>query len=210
MGIPVRFFQHVFRRAALLLGALLLIVFFVSCKETVTIITSSEGDNIEKFAAEELKAYLSEIYPDCEFSLGEEAVGGKSIYLLVSDTIEGVPNNSEGYILKSEGDNAFIISAGNTGLIYGVYGILERLGCGFFLSDEMLPEQKKNFDFSAWDFSNEPLIEERFVFNWHNFISGCTGWDKQHWLEWIDRSQKMGYNTVMIHSYHNNPMHTYE
>ena len=88
--------------------------------------------------------------------------------------------------------------------------MLERLGCGFFLSDEMLPEPKQDFDLKAWNYSNEPLIKERFVFNWHNFISGCTGWDKAHWIEWIDRSQKMGYNTVMVHVYHNNPMHTYQ
>ena len=193
------------------LSLLLVMALLVSCKEKITIITSPEtGDNIEKFAAEELKAYLSRIYPECRFSVGGEAVDGKSIYLIITDTIEGVPDNTEGYLLKSEGDHASIISKGSTGLIYGVYGILERLGCGFFLSDEMLPEQKKNFDFSAWNFSNEPFIEERFVFNWHNFISGCTGWDKQQWLEWIDRSQKMGYNTVMIHSYHNNPMFTFE
>ncbi len=193
------------------LALLLLMVLFVSCKEEITIITGpGTEDKIEKFAAKELQSYLSKIYPECEFSVGGEPGDGKSIYLIVTDTIEGVPDNKEGYLLKAEGENAFIISKGNTGLIYGVYGILERLGCGFFLSDEMLPEQKKDFNFSAWNFSNEPLIEERFVFNWHNFISGCTGWDKQHWLEWIDRSQKMGYNTVMIHSYHNNPMHTYE
>ncbi|MCP4309663.1 MAG: hypothetical protein GY790_00235 [Bacteroidetes bacterium] len=205
-----RFLQHAFPRPALWLVGCLSIVLFASCKEKITIVTSTHGDHIEKFAAEELRAYLSEIYPDCDFAIGEQSVGGKSIYLVVSDTIEGVPDSDEGYILKSDGNRASIISKGSTGLIYGVYGLLEQLGCGFFLSDEMLPAQKENFDFSGWDFSNEPLIEERFVFNWHNFISGCSGWDKQHWLEWIDRSQKMGYNTVMIHSYHNNPMHTYE
>ena len=194
-----------------ILAHLLLMALLVSCEEKITIVTSPEtADHIEKFAARELKDYLSKIYPDCRFSVGEESGGGKSIYLIVTDTITGVPDHHEGYLIKAEGENARIISKGNTGLIYGVYGILERLGCGFFLSDEMLPEQKKDFDFSAWNFSNEPLIEERFVFNWHNFISGCTGWDKQHWLEWIDRSQKMGYNAVMVHSYHNNPMHTYE
>ncbi len=172
--------------------------------------TSENADAIEKFAADELRNYLTEIYPKQKFSVAKQTNGGKTIHLKVTDKIAGVPDNAEGYLVNSEGDNAYILSRGNTGLIYGVYGILERLGCGFFLSDEMLPEPEKDFDFSAWNLSNEPLVKERFVFNWHNFISGCTGWDKAHWLEWIDRSQKMGYNAVMVHAYHNNPMHTYE
>jgi hypothetical protein len=46
--------------ASKILSLSLLIVLFVSCKEKITIITSTEtGDNIEMFAAEELKVYLS-------------------------------------------------------------------------------------------------------------------------------------------------------
>jgi len=189
----------------------LMLVLFPSCKEKITIVVTSENSEaIEQFAAVELSNYLTKIYPDYEFAIKGESDAGKAIHLKVTDKIAGVPDNTEGYLVKSEGDKAYIFSKGNTGLINGVYGILEKLGCGFFLSDEMLPEPKKDFDFSAWNYSNEPLIKERFVFNWHNFISGCTGWDKAHWLEWIDRSQKMGFNTVMVHTYHNNPMHTYE
>ena len=53
------------------------------------------------------------------------------------------------------------------------------------------------------------MLKDRYVFNWHNFISGCTGWDEQQWLEWVGRSQKMGFNSIMVHAYFNNPMHTY-
>ena len=187
-----------------------LVLSFFSCKEKITIVTPENKGPIETFAAGELSKYLTKIYPAYEFPVGLRAGGGRTIYLNVTDGPPGIPDNDEGYLIKSEGDNAYILSKGKTGLIYGVYGILEKLGCGFFLSDEMLPDQQKTFDFSAWNLTNSPLVKERFVFNWHNFISGCTGWDKKEWLEWIDRSQKMGYNTIMVHTYHNNPMHTYE
>ena len=50
------------------------------------------------------------------------------------------------------------------------------------------------------------FIRQRIVFNWHNFLSGCTGWDLEDWQKWIDQSVKMRYNTIMVHAYGNNPM----
>ena len=185
------------------------ITFFSSCKKEITIVTSQNPGTVETFAAKELSKYLSEIYPDYKFPVAFKSNGDKTIHLQITDKIPGIPENPEGYLIKSDGEDASIYAGGETGLIYGVYGMLEKLGCGFYISDEMLPEPKKNFDFEAWNCSDEPLVKERFVFNWHNFISGCTGWDKKDWLSWIDRSQKMGYNTIMVHAYHNNPMHTY-
>ena len=44
------------------------------------------------------------------------------------------------------------------------------------------------------------------VFNWHNFLSGCSTWRLEDWERWIQQSQKMGYNAVMVHAYGNNPM----
>lgn len=161
---------------------IIVITFFSSCKKEITIVTSEDAGTVETFAARELSKYLSKIYPEYKFPVSFKSDGGKTIYLNVTGNIPGVPDNDEGYLIKSDSDHAWILSNGNTGLIYGVYGILEKLGCGFYLSDEMLPEPRKDFDFKAWDYSNEPLVKERFIFNWHNFISGCTGWDKKHWI----------------------------
>jgi hypothetical protein len=47
------------------------------------------------------------------------------------------------------------------------------------------------------------------VFNWHNFLSGCSAWDFQEWKDWVDNSSKMRFNTIMVHAYGNNPMFTY-
>ena len=104
---------------------------------------------------------------------------------------------------------ALITSNGEQGLVFGVYKLLEKLGCGFYLSFENLPETKDEFDFSEWNLSDQPLVKVRFVFNWHNFMSGCTGWNLPDWKQWIAQSQKMGYNTVMVHAYGNNPMYTF-
>ena len=85
--------------------------------------------------------------------------------------------------------------------------MLEKLGCGFYLSFETIPDELPGeFNFSHWDISDKPLTPVRMVFNWHNFLSGCSTWRTEDWNGWIDQSQKMGYNTIMVHAYGNNPM----
>jgi len=51
--------------------------------------------------------------------------------------------------------------------------------------------------------------KKNIVFNWHNFLSGCSAWDFAEWNEWIDRSSQMRFNTIMVHAYGNNPMFTF-
>jgi len=90
---------------------------------------------------------------------------------------------------------------------HGVYRLLERLGCGFYLSFDTLPcEPPAEFSFDRWAMSDAPLAPVRMVFNWHNFLSGCSTWNVEHWQRWIAQSQKMGYNGGMVHAYGNNPM----
>ena len=70
-----------------------------------------------------------------------------------------------------------------------------------------MPEPRSApFVFEDWDVSDYPLVPTRLVFNWHNFLSGCSTWDLEQWRLWIAQSQKMGYNAVMVHAYGNNPM----
>ena len=51
-----------------------------------------------------------------------------------------------------------------------------------------------------------PLVRDRLVFDWHNFLSGCSTWNLPEWKAWTLQSQKQGYNAVMVHAYGNNPM----
>lgn len=95
--------------------------------------------------------------------------------------------------------------------MHGVYGLLEKLGCGFFLSFDTTPAgSKESFGLIEWDLANHPLTPVRTVFNWHNFLSGCSGWDLAQWQQWITRSQQCGFNSIMVHAYGNNPMFTFE
>lgn len=54
--------------------------------------------------------------------------------------------------------------------------------------------------------ADRPLVAERIVFDWHNFLSGCSTWNLEDWQRWTAQSQAMGYNAIMVHAYGNNPM----
>lgn len=172
-----------------------------------------------KVAAKELHKYLSNIYPDCQFEVTSKPQNrfpniffGLIEDLPVEKSIKDkTPVNKEGFlILKNNAKQLIICSRSESGLFNATYSLAEKLGYGFYLSSEELVAKKHDFNFNEWDMTGSPLQPERIVFNWHNFLSGCTGWDYEDWCSWIDQSAKMKFNTIMVHAYGNNPMFSFE
>ena len=121
------------------------------------------------------------------------------------------PAAPESFLVTSRREKAqelgIIAGADARGAAYGVYALLEKLGCGFYLSCDALPAVKHEpFSFSDWQLADQPLVRDRLVFEWHNFLSGCSTWNLLDWQHWIRQSQKMGFNGIMVHAYGNNPM----
>ena len=160
----------------------------------------------EKLAADELKAYLARLYPATQFAINAPAPRGTySIQLLVDATLP-----AEGYAVKSEsGANAtkLAIRAGSpVGLLYGVYALLEKAGCGFYLSYEVVPTKTNPDELFKISLTDKPLVGQRIVMDWHNFLSSCSTWDLENWQHYIRQAVKLRFNTLMIHTYGNNPM----
>ncbi|RIJ50415.1 hypothetical protein D1614_00285 [Maribellus luteus] len=200
---------------------LFLIVLICSCgksQKTVDITLPENADEIEQLAAAELSTYLGNIYEDYQFRIVTESKSKNKIFIGVKDKLpedqqllSSVPQSKEGFSVFHTKENIGVItSEGSKGLLYGVYELMEKLGYSFVFSGDFAPPKKEVFDFDRWNLTNEPLVEERTVFNWHNFLSGCTAWDYEDWVLWINQAQKMGYNTIMVHGYANNPMFTFE
>jgi hypothetical protein len=178
---------------------------------------------VERLAAQELADKLILLYPGDRFFLAADLPAkGKAILLgQISETRvrdylsgEALPIDPESYVVSAKNvgglELGIIAGADAQSVAYGVYGLLERLGCGFTLSGDVVPAVRtKPLSFKDWSLTNKPLIKDRFVFNWHNFLSGCSTWNLANWIQWTDQSQKMGYNAIMVHAYGNNPMKSY-
>ncbi len=186
----------------------------------VGIVISPEADPLEKIAAEELSHYLGKLYSSTRFVVSDEPrEAGLEILLGCAESFPEIekyvagkkPAGAESYVVTTArvGGRTMGIIFGSDprGTVYGVFRLLEKLGCGFYLSfDTIPPERQDSFSFDGWDLSDAPLVRDRIVFNWHNFLSGCSTWNLADWERWIVQVQKMGYNGVMVHAYGNNPM----
>ena len=188
----------------------------------VEILVSPTASSPEKIAASELSSFLSKLYPGNKFETRTAPAAGAAFTIQLG-TPDSMPQlakkigrekltEPESYVVTSEGDaTGIVLGADPRGVMYGVYGLLEKLGCGFFLTGDFLPERLPGaFSFDDWDVANYPLTPERIVFNWHNFLSGCTSWNLEDWKLWVRQAQKGGYNAIMVHAYGNNPMFTFE
>ncbi|MCC6125517.1 MAG: hypothetical protein IT426_11180 [Pirellulales bacterium] len=190
----------------------------------IGIVVGRNASPAERSAGEELCGYLEKLYPRQQFRSAEALpAAGRAILLGTpsgDDRIKGLlPDRDlskpESYLVAAKKDGprtlGVIAGADPRGVVYGVYGLLDKLGCGFYLSGDALPPAKtEDFSFAGWDLADAPLVRERIVFNWHNFLSGCSTWNLDHWKQWTLQAQKGGYNAIMVHAYGNNPMASFE
>lgn len=198
---------------------------FSRASAPVAIQVSPKASSPERVAAKELAGYLKQIYPRTEFAVvtNADAKAGMAIQLGTPDSApellkfmgERKMHGPESYVVTQaiiDGhETGIIFGADPAGVIYGVYGLLEKLGCGFFISFDTVPKPSQEaFSFEQWNVANHPLTPLRQVFEWHNFLTGCSAWDLEQWKSWVAQAQKSGFNTVMVHCYGNNPSFSFE
>ena len=188
-------------------------------KNIVDILISIKAGPQEKKAADQLCEHLKVIYPTYRFFVTTVSnksnktirIGLPGYFAVGNPVLKVIPLQNEAYVIRSyDKNNVVIVSPSPKGLFNAVYSLLEKLGYGFYLSYDVKPVPKVELSFNEWELSDLPLQSERLVFNWHNFLSGCTGWNYEDWCSWIDQSAKMRFNTIMVHAYGNNPMFSFE
>lgn len=193
---------------------LIIALTLLSCEQKEIKIASFSETGVSTYAADELNKYLGQMYSGVEF-ITVGANENADIQFVTTEKakergIQSLPTKQESFRILQKEKTLYIISPDERGLLNGTYALLEKLGCGFYISGDVCPEQKKWVGFDGWEMEDTPLTGDRFLFNWHNFLSGCTGWNLADWQQWIDQANKMRYNGIMVHAYGNNPMFSFE
>lgn len=132
-------------------------------KPCVTVITAKNPTEQEKYAAWELVHYLN-LMGSVSIPTGDETAEGPVIAIGAAAARLGVtadPKLSyDGFTLKTVGDSLAIVG-GIRGVIYGVYELLEKLGCRFFTPlCEKIPSTV-NIELPQLDETQIPVLEYR-------------------------------------------------
>lgn len=210
--------KHCKKIRSCLFGCAAIVAGFARVNAT-TIVTPPDSAPAVRAAAQEMAAILGRVYPDDTFVLGQKPPEGENyIHLGAADAD---PHQRFSATNRLAGSESFVVLSTNdgprrilsiTGLdargtAHGAAALLKAMGCGLYISGDALPPQRKGpFDVGNWDFADRPLVKERIVFNWHNFLSGCSTWNPDDWRKWIRAAHLGGFNAIMVHAYGNNPM----
>ncbi|MCC6352925.1 MAG: hypothetical protein IT577_03505 [Verrucomicrobiae bacterium] len=217
MGTPKP--AHSFKPPSLPCIATVLAAMLLGHGHASPIVTAPNAPPAVGTAARELADTLSRLFPDDVFPVGPGVPeSGDYIALGAADHDPAIRARAaarlggpESYavFITPDGPRRIAVLAGADalGAAHAAAALLKRLGCGFYISGDSLPPARRGpLTFEDWDLSDRPLVRERFVFNWHNFLSGCSTWNTNHWRSWIRAAGLGGFNGVMVHAYGNNPM----
>ena len=133
------------------------------------ILTSAKPSKEEDYAAEELRYYLN-MMTGASFEIVTEktgpvvAIGEAAEILGVTHAKINRKTNDDAFTVKKVGDSIAIVG-GKRGVIYGVYELLEFMGCRFFTPTcENIPV-KPDLELPDIDTTQEPILEYRHHYN---------------------------------------------
>ncbi|MCX5757611.1 MAG: LamG domain-containing protein, partial [Candidatus Hydrogenedentes bacterium] len=123
----------------------------------------------------------------------------------------------DGYILQPirDGKQALVVVTAPTpaGVQNGVYGLLEKLGYGFYFGGDTLPATTLSLEeivARGLHVSKTPVFAIRGTLPWYNFFDSPTAWELADHKMYIDQLIKMRCNFAGFHTYDSEPYAAYE
>lgn len=220
-------FNPLLRIVVLLL--LVLQAFMFSCnskKDELRILIPDNPTYQEQLAAKEIRRYLylrTDVFLSIEKHVPGQAISTKSIILTGKKNFtdfKGQDNFAEiamdeisgqGYAIHKinnadDVEQLWIIGGEDNGLLFGVYYLLEQYGIGFYLYDDVIPENKIDLELIDITTTRNPLFDLRGILPFHDFPEGPDWWDLDDYKAIISQLPKMGMNFIGFHTYPENHM----
>jgi len=141
-------------------------------KSTYRICVSDTASPSEKHGAEELQKFVEEmsgarlpIVTDADKPEGDLVlVGNSTLIQPFALTIPFERLGSEGFVLRTDGNQVLIVGGRQRGTMYGVYTFLEKLGCRWFTRDMSVIPKKPALMVEPLDEIQKPAFEYREPF----------------------------------------------
>lgn len=169
------------------------------------IVTEPSPSVIDQFAAGELARYLDKI-TGANFAVqataqvpAEAFVVGRAEVASIDPDFAPKQLGEDGYIIRRDGDRVLIAGGSDRGTLYGVYALLEKLGCRWFAPNydfygsaggEMVPHIR-NPMIGDWDITSRP------AFKWRKLYIE-EGWSHttENLKQMVDWMAKVGMNVL--------------
>jgi len=159
----------------------------------------SKAGMVERFARDELKKYVKRI-SGADFADADQAISHTMFIGLRQDlkSAKGLPNpkpGADGYAISVSADSVIIAGDDPRGVLYGVYDLLERLGCRWYYptldpKDPEVVPKNPNLSLSTGKWSESARIQDRFY-----WTSGLAFWVKpERAIPQLDWAAKNRYN----------------
>jgi hypothetical protein len=185
------------------------------------IVLGAGADRLEALAARELQRYLGlmgagrcRIVPQAQ-GAGPRLVLGtprssSDVARLVAATKTVGSLGDEGYLLHTRPGRVTLAAATPRGVLWAVYGLLERLGVGFYLGGDALAGAGPARLPVGLTLLERPALKVRGSLPWYNFLNSPTTWDRDDFRFFFDQMARMRMNFVGFHSYDSEPFCAYE
>jgi hypothetical protein len=106
----------------------------------------------------------------------------------------------DGYLLETRGrDNELVVvtAADPAGVRNGVYGLLTRLGYGFYANGTVAPPALPDIgQFPVLDERHEPLFETRGALLRYGYLASASTWEREDYYQHINNLARMRINLV--------------
>ena len=182
---------------------------------TVTIVYPAGGSLNELLAAKEVRRYVylrSGQLLDVKPVASLPASGGLIVVAANGSTLLASLRNPIGYeptegqtLLKSvaaDGRNILVVSGADAdATLLAAYRYAERIGVGFDLAGDAIPDARAELSLSGFDEVGRPLFETRGILPFHDFFQGPDLWNTRDYKSVISQLPKLGMNFIGLKTY---------
>jgi hypothetical protein len=180
------------------------------------VVYSQKAHKLEKLAAKEVRRYIYLRTGRLPLLVtSDEMPQGKSIFVGVKSRDVFRSAGADESALKKIADlgpeehglksipNGLCIAGGDpVGTLYGAYRFCEKLGVGFDIDGDVLPDRRlESVRLDGFDEWNKPLFRLRGVNPFHDFPEGPDWWEKDNYLSVMEQLAKMRMNFIGLHNY---------
>jgi len=177
------------------------------------ILVGEKATDTEVFAARELSRYFRLICGRRSPVLSSADAGPAVVVGVSRETRSPEADGDQTYILRvvSTAPPRMLVSGYTPiGVQYATYSLLEKLGVGFYLGGDALPERcEKLLIPGDLNETRAPVFRVRGSLPWYNFLNSPTTWDLEDYQVFFDQMAKMKDNFVGFHSYDSEPFCAY-